>query len=73
MRAVLLTLLYAVATIALPSGLGRPKPGRAVQRRDGTTEFDPDFALKLKRDGTTEFDPDFALKLKRDGTYRVRP
>jgi len=33
----------------------------AIERRDGTTEFDPDFAFKTKRDGTTEFDPDFAF------------
>ena len=37
-------------------------------RRDGTTEFDPDFGFKGKRDGTTEFDPDFGFKGKRDGT-----
>jgi hypothetical protein len=40
-------------------------------RRDGTTEFDPDFGFK--RDGTTEFDPDFGFKGKRDGSTEFDP
>lgn len=31
-------------------------------KRDGDTEFDPDFGFKEKRDGDTEFDPDFGFK-----------
>lgn len=31
-------------------------------KRDGDTEFDPDFGFKRKRDGDTEFDPDFGFK-----------
>lgn len=46
-----------------------------LHARDGTTEFDSDFAFKAKkRDGTTEFDPDFAFKkAKRDGTTEFDP
>ncbi|KAI0910065.1 hypothetical protein F4824DRAFT_499057 [Ustulina deusta] len=61
MRISILNLVFAVAVVAMPSVLGQLKSGDDVERRDGTTEFDPDFALKHKRDGTTEFDPDFAL------------
>lgn len=50
-------------------------PPVEVDRRDGTTEFDPDLAFrKEKRDGTTEFDPDLAFKKnRRDGTTEFDP
>ncbi|KAI0189059.1 hypothetical protein F4808DRAFT_467577 [Astrocystis sublimbata] len=72
MRGTTLTLFVAIAA-ALPFGPGQHKSAGDIEQRDGTTEFDPDFALKSKRDGTTEFDPDFALKSKRDGTTEFDP
>ncbi|KAK4201224.1 hypothetical protein QBC40DRAFT_253395 [Triangularia verruculosa] len=69
---VIVSLLVALTT-ASPIAPRQPVsviPPLDIHRRDGATEFDPDFAFrKDKRDGTTEFDPDFAFKKdKRDGT-----
>ncbi|KAL1849737.1 hypothetical protein Plec18170_007258 [Paecilomyces lecythidis] len=63
-QAILFTFLLAALATAAPMA-------SAAERRDGTTEFDPDFGFK-KRDGTTEFDPDFGFK-KRDGTTEFDP
>ncbi|KAI0186503.1 hypothetical protein EV127DRAFT_484166 [Xylaria flabelliformis] len=73
MRATTLTLAFVALAAALPPSIRHFTREKSVGRRDGTTEFDPDFALKTKRDGTTEFDPDFALKIKRDGTTEFDP
>lgn len=73
----------AVAAPALPSKAGNSYPPLSkiltrdllwlVERRDGDTEFDPDYGFKAKRDGNTEFDPDYGFKHKRDGDTEFDP
>ncbi|RYP26648.1 hypothetical protein DL768_011618 [Monosporascus sp. mg162] len=66
MKQGILAILFAGFAMAVALVPQQPGSLGIVGRRDGTTEFDPDFALRAKRDGSTEFDPDFALKSKRD-------
>ncbi|KAI0198218.1 hypothetical protein F4808DRAFT_266811 [Astrocystis sublimbata] len=73
MRSIFITSLLLGSVASMPIIAKQQVVSRVVESRDGTTEFDPDFFLKVKRDGTTEFDPDFFLKGKRDGTTEFDP
>ncbi|PYH98986.1 hypothetical protein BO71DRAFT_394763 [Aspergillus ellipticus CBS 707.79] len=64
------SLLVVAVLVALATAAPVPSGMLSVQRRDGTTEFDPDYGFK--RDGTTEFDPDYGFR-KRDGTAEFDP
>ncbi|KAK4643853.1 hypothetical protein QC761_404500 [Podospora bellae-mahoneyi] len=70
-----LLISVAAASPMVPRRAVMLTPPVEVDRRDGTTEFDPDLAFrKEKRDGTTEFDPDLAFKKnRRDGTTEFDP
>ncbi|KAI0543948.1 hypothetical protein F4679DRAFT_566711 [Xylaria curta] len=60
-----LGLLAVFVTVSLAAPMtSSTSMSHDVFKRDGTTEFDPDFGFKSKRDGTTEFDPDFGFKSK---------
>ncbi|KAI1328888.1 hypothetical protein F5Y16DRAFT_397850 [Xylariaceae sp. FL0255] len=61
MRLFILNFILTAVVVAMPTLLGQGNSGTDIERRDGTTRFDPGFAFKHKRDGTTEFDPVFAL------------
>ncbi|KAK8855106.1 hypothetical protein PGQ11_011018 [Apiospora arundinis] len=62
MRRTLFLVLNAGFAMSIAVPHDNPGAGANVLRRDGETEFDPDFFFKAKRDGDTEFDPDYFFK-----------
>ncbi|KAI5363625.1 hypothetical protein Slin15195_G092750 [Septoria linicola] len=89
MKLFVVAFAYVAAAFAAPVLVELQENARApaiIAGRDGTTEFDPDAAYKLKRsgdettmssidarDGTTEFDPDAAYKARREENATSSP
>ncbi|KAI1505199.1 hypothetical protein F5X99DRAFT_405468 [Biscogniauxia marginata] len=62
MKQAIITVLLATIVAAAPWVPDHARSAVTVERRDGTTEFDPDFALKTRSTSTTKFDPDYVVK-----------
>ncbi|KAI1749262.1 hypothetical protein F4782DRAFT_533550 [Xylaria castorea] len=66
MKGATLNVFLVTIAAALLANYRQLGSDNTIEGWDGTTEFNPDFALKTKSDGTTEFDHNFALKSKQN-------